>query len=126
MARGGTGYREVLRNRDYRLLLSGLAISATGSWAYSVALAVFVFDSTHSPTLVAIASLTRFATALPISAYGGVIAERFERVRLMVSLDVGALALMAALAIVAGLHGPVGLAITLAALTTAASAIYSP
>jgi len=126
MTRGGTGYREVLRNRDYRLLLSGLAISATGSWAYSVALAVFVFNSTHSPTLVAVASLTRFATALPISAYGGVIAERFERVRLMVTLDVAALVLMSALAIVAGLNGPVGLAIGLAALTTAAASIYPP
>ena len=126
MARGGTGYREVLRNRDYRLLLSGLAISATGSWAYSVALVVFVFDSTHSPTLVAVASLTRFAVALPVSAYGGVVAERFERVRLMVTLDLAALVLMAALAIVAGLHGPVGLAIGLAALTTAAASIYSP
>ena len=121
MARGGTGYREVLRNRDYRLLLSGLAISATGSWAYSVALVVFVFDSTHSPTLVAVASLTRFAVALPVSAYGGVVAERFERVRLMVTLDLAALVLMAALAIVAGLQGPVGLAIGLAALTTAAA-----
>jgi CRP-like cAMP-binding protein/predicted MFS family arabinose efflux permease len=126
VALGDAGYRAVLRIRDYRLLLSGLAISKTGSWAYSVGLAVFVFKITGSPSWVAIASLTRFATALLTSAYGGVIAERFERVRLMVALDLAALVLMSALTAIAAIRGPVGVAIALAALTQAIGSIYSP
>jgi len=43
------GYRSLFGNRDYRLLFSGLTISMSGSWAYNVALVVFVFNATHSP-----------------------------------------------------------------------------
>ncbi len=42
------GYRSLFLNRDYRLLFSGLTISMSGSWAYNVALVVFVFNATHS------------------------------------------------------------------------------
>ncbi|MBV8300699.1 MAG: MFS transporter [Candidatus Dormibacteraeota bacterium] len=121
-----TGYGPALRIRDYRLLLSGLAVSQIGSWAFSVALAVMVFDRTHSPAWVAGASVARFGTALVVSAYGGVIAERLERVRLMVRLDLVSFALMSALAAVAALQGPVVLAIVLATLTTAISTVYGP
>ena len=39
-------YREALSVRDLRLLFGGLVISATGSWAYNVALLAFVFGLT--------------------------------------------------------------------------------
>ena len=65
------GYRALFRNRDYRLLYGGLAISMSGSWAYNVALVVFVFDATHSAAWVAAASMTRFLTALVASPFGG-------------------------------------------------------
>ena len=109
------GYRTLLRNRDYRLLYIGLAISMSGSWAYNVALVVFVFNATHSPAWVAAASMTRFLCALVASPFGGLIADRVERVRLMVTLDSVALILQAALAVVAALNGAVVLAIILAA-----------
>ena len=73
------GYRALFRNRDYRLLFSGLAISMSGSWAYNVALVVFVFNATHSPAWVAAASMTRFLCALIASPFGGLIADRVER-----------------------------------------------
>lgn len=120
------GYGPALRNRDYRLLLSGLTISEIGSWAYNVGLAVFVFTSTGSPAWVAAASLTRFLSALIVSPYAGVIAERFERVRLMVTIDLAAFTFMSLLAVVAGLHGPVSVAIALAALASIAGSLYSP
>ena len=101
------GYRSLFRNRDYRLLFSGLTISMSGSWAYNVALVVFVFNATHSPAWVAAASMTRFLTALVTSPVGGLIADRMERVRLMVSLDSLALAFQTGLAVVAALQGPV-------------------
>ncbi|HKR99205.1 MAG TPA: MFS transporter [Candidatus Dormibacteraeota bacterium] len=121
-----SGYAALLRNRDFRLLLSGLTVSAVGSWTYNVALAVFVFDSTHSPALVGVTSLTRFLSQLLGSTYAGVIAERFERVRLLVLSDLSAMTLMALLAVVAALHGPVALAVILSALTAVTVSIYSP
>jgi MFS family permease len=120
------GYRSLFGNRDYRLLFSGLAISMSGSWAYNVALVVFVFNATHSPAWVAAASMTRFLTALVTSPIGGLIADRVERVRLMVTLDVLALSFQTALAVVAVLNGPVVLAIALAALTSVSTSSYDP
>ena len=120
------GYRALFRNRDYRLLLAGLAISMSGSWAYNVALVVFVFNATHSPAWVAAASMTRFLCALVASPFGGLVADRVERVRLMVTLDVAALILQVALALVAAFNGAVVLAIILAALTSVTGSSYDP
>jgi MFS family permease len=120
------GYRSLFGNRDYRLLFSGLTISMSGSWAYNVALVVFVFNATHSPAWVAAASMARFLTALVTSPIGGLIADRVERVRLMVTLDMLALSFQTALAVVAALNGPVVLAIALAALTSVSTSSYDP
>ncbi len=120
------GYRALFQNRDYRLLFSGLAISMSGSWAYNVALVVFVFNATHSPGWVAAASMTRFLCALVASPFGGLIADRMERVRLMVTLDTVALILQVALAVVAAFNGAVVLAIILAALTSVTGSSYDP
>jgi MFS family permease len=120
------GYRSLFGNRDYRLLFSGLTISMSGSWAYNVALIVFVFNATHSPAWVAAASMTRFLTALVTSPIGGLVADRVERVRLMVTLDMLALTFQTALAVVAGVNGPVVLAIALAALTSVTTSSYDP
>lgn len=120
------GYRSLFLIRDYRLLFSGLTISMSGSWAYNVALVVFVFNATHSPAWVAAASMTRFLSALVASPFGGLVADRIERVRLMVTLDTTALSLQTALAVVAALNGPVVLAIVLAALTSVTTSSYDP
>lgn len=120
------GYRSALRSRDLKLLLSSQIISATGSWAYAVALAVLLFDRTHSASWVAIGALARFVPALACSAYGGVIAERFERIRLMTVLNIVALGLQAGLALAAWKHAGVGVAVVLAAGTAIVMTAYNP
>jgi predicted MFS family arabinose efflux permease len=121
-----SGYRSALRHRDLRLLFGALVISATGSWAYNVALLAYVYDRTHSLGWVGAAGLGRFLPALLFSAYGGVVAERFERVRVMVSSDMLCLAFQAGMAIVAASQGPVELVIALAAMTSIANIVYNP
>jgi predicted MFS family arabinose efflux permease len=120
------GYRALFRIRDYRLLFSGLVISLTGSWAYNVALVVYVFGATHSTGWVAAAWMTRYLTALVASPFGGLVADRVERVRLMVGLDVLAFAFQVLLAVVAALNAPVVLALVLAALTSVTTSTYDP
>ncbi len=121
-----TGIRSVLRVRDLRMLYSALLISQTGSWAYSVALVTFVFTRTHSVTAVGIASLARFLPQLVLSAYGGVLAERFERVRLMISCDLAAAAAQFGLVAVAAGNGPVWLALVLAGASAVVQVPYAP
>ena len=70
--------------------------------------------------------MTRFLTALVSSPFGGLVADRLERVRLMVTLDTVALVLQGALAAVAAFDGTVLLAIALAALTSVATSSYDP
>ena len=54
------------------------------------------------------------------------IAERTERVRLMIGADLGCVAWQAGLAVVAALSGPVELALLFAALTAATNIVYNP
>ncbi|HLW96810.1 MAG TPA: MFS transporter [Solirubrobacteraceae bacterium] len=120
------GYRSALSSRDLRLLFGGLIVSATGSWAYNVALLAFVFERTHSLGWVGASGLIRFVPVLVLSAYGGVIAERMERVRLMLSADLLCALWQGCLAVVAATGGPVALALVLVALTASTNVVYSP
>ncbi len=126
LARYTEGMRGALRHRDLRLLFGGLVVSASGSWAYNVALLAYVFERTGSLGWVAGAGLGRFLPALVFSTYGGVVAERYERVRVMVVSDVLCLVLQAALCVAAALTAPAWLAIALAACTSVANIVYNP
>ena len=121
-----SGLTAPVRHRDFRLLMGAFAISCAGSWAYNVALAVFVYEQTDSLTWVGAATIGRFVPSLVLGAYGGVLAERFERVRLMVAVDAACAVWMLLLALVAVLDGPVVLAIVLAALTSVFGTVYEP
>jgi MFS family permease len=119
-------YLVALRRRDLRLLFGGLLISATGTWAYNVALLAYVFDKTHSLGWVGVAGLGRFLPSLLFGAYAGVVAERFERVRVMVASDVLCLVFQAVLAAVAFAGGAAWLVVALASLTAIANLAYNP
>jgi MFS family permease len=120
------GYRSALRQRDLRLLFGGLITSATGSWAYNVALLGFVYTRTHSLTWVGAAGLSRFVPSLLLSTYGGVIAERVERIGLMVRSDLLCAVWQVLLVVVAAKNGPVALALVLSALTSITNIVYLP
>jgi MFS family permease len=128
------GYRAALRSGDLRRLLGSQLVSSSGSWAYNVALAVFLYDRTHSASWVAAGTLVRFLPWLVFSGYAGVIAERFERVKLMIWLNVLAIGLQLGLAAVtwrawpvtAWRDAPAVAALVLAGLTALVLSTYSP
>ncbi len=120
------GYRTALGSPDLRWLLGSQLVSSSGSWAYNVALMVLLYDRTHSAAWVAAGALCRFLPSLVCSAYGGVVAERFERVRLMGWLNVLALLLQVGLAVAAWRAAPAVLALVLAGLTAVVTSPYSP
>ncbi len=126
MTAGRRGLLRVLRHHDLRLVVGGLAASQVGIWAFSVALAVWLLDETGSAGWVAASTVCRFGPSLLMSLYGGVLAERFERVRLMVVLDVVSALTMAALAaeMLLGAHPAVALATS--SLVSVVQRVYGP
>lgn len=120
------GYRSALAHRDLRWLLGSYLVSGTGTWAYNVALVVLVFERTDSLVWVSAASLVRLLSGLACSAYAGVIAERTERIRLMVGAGVVCALWQVGLAVDAAANGPVVFALVFAALTSATSTVYRP
>jgi MFS family permease len=119
-------YRSALAARDLRLLLGALLVSATGSWAYNVALFAFVFGRTHSLGWVSAAGLVRFVPSLVLSPYAGVIAERRHRVRLLVGSDLLSALFQGGLVAIAAAGAPVALALVLVGLTAASNVVYEP
>lgn len=120
------GLRGALSYRDYRWLAIGLAVSSIGTWAYNVALYVYVYETTGSAGWAAATSVGRFVPALLISSYSGIVAERFERRRLLIALDTVYSVMMVTLAVVTGLDlGPL-LAIMLAGVASMIGTGYYP
>ena len=119
-------YRSALAHRDLRLLLAAMLVSMVGSWAYNVALLAVVYERTESLAWVGAATLGRFLPQLILSPYAGVVAERFERIRVMAVSDLIAAASQAALAVLvlAGASAPVIIAVS--AITAVAMTPYEP
>jgi MFS family permease len=87
-------YAVLKGNRDLALLFSGQAVSSLGDWLYITALVVFVYTLTGSATIAALLTFVRllpYALFLPLS---GVLADRFDRKRLMIVADLGRVACM--------------------------------
>jgi MFS family permease len=93
-----------LRQKQFRFFLAGSFLSNIGSWMQSLALAWLIFDLTRSPFYL---GLEGFANTIPIaifSFYGGVIADRFDRRRLLIITQWVMLALATLLGILTYLH----------------------
>lgn len=120
------GFRAALSYPDFRWLVIGLSVSSIGSWAYNVALYVYVYEQTQSAAWAAGTTLGRFIPALIFGTYGGVIAERIERRRLLISLDLISTVVMLVLGVLTGADIVALIAITLAAITSMLGTIYYP
>ncbi len=86
-----------LRTRNYRLFAAGQVVSNTGSWMQRVAQDWLVLELTHnSGTALGITTGLQFLPLLLFSLWGGVVADRYSKRRiLMVTQSVmGALALI--------------------------------
>jgi MFS family permease len=110
----------------FRRLLASLAVSQAGDWLYNLALLAFVYERTHSSAWLAITTAARVLPVVVFGPLGGVVADRYDRRRLMVASDAIRFVLMLALAGVAAAGFPVALAPIIAALATVAASVYVP
>ena len=119
-------YRQVLANRDFRLLISAFIVDSVGGWAYNIVLVVYQFDRTGSTAWVAATTASAWLPRLFLSAPAGALADRYERTTVMVTSALASFLCMTALAVVVVRDGPVLLVLLLAALTAACTTFYSP
>jgi MFS family permease len=112
--------------RPFYLLLLSLATSSCGDWLYNVALLAIVFDRTGSATWLAVTTAARVIPIVVLGPLGGVIADRYDRRRVMILADLARALLMAALAAVAAAGLPIVLAPVIAATATAAGIAQPP
>jgi MFS family permease len=72
---------------NYRRYYSGQAISLIGTWMQMTAQAWLVLTLTHSSTALGVAIALQTLPVLLLSPYGGVIADRGDKRRIMVALQ---------------------------------------
>ena len=85
-----------LRVRNYRLYFIGQVISVTGTFMQAIAQDWLVYSMTHSPTLLGIVAAIQYLPLLVLGPWGGVIADRFPKRRMLIATQTifGVLALI--------------------------------
>ncbi|NNJ10353.1 MFS transporter [Chloroflexales bacterium ZM16-3] len=86
------GFR-ALRVRNYRLYWFGQLVSMTGSWVQVTAQALLVLQLTNSPLAIGLVATFQFLPVMLLSLFGGVIADRVPRYRMILITQTIAMAL---------------------------------
>lgn len=115
--------RPLRESRDFRLLTAGSLVTGLGTQATLVALPYQVFVLTNSAFLTGLLGAAELLPLIGASLFGGALADRFDRRRLLLGCQLALVALAAALAFAAAGPPPVWLVFVLAGLTAGASAV---
>ncbi len=76
-----------LANRNYRRFIGGQGISLVGTWMQTVAQSWLVLELTGSGTAIGVVVALQTLPILLLGPYGGVIADRTDKRRLMIGLQ---------------------------------------
>ena len=118
-------FRSALSHREYRLLLSGLAVSETGNWLYAAATVIYVLDATGSAAWVGAAAVVRLLPYVLFEPLGGAIADRYDRRKVMIVADLARAGVMTVMALIA-LSTSTAAVIAVIALTFVNNTFTSP
>ncbi len=75
--------RAALRSRDFRTMWLSSLGSTIGTWMQNVILAAFVYQVTKSALLVSLVGFCNLVPQLLFATFGGIIADRFNRKKLV-------------------------------------------
>jgi MFS family permease len=115
--------RLALSHGDFRAMLAAFAVSRAGDFLFNVALVVVVLDRTGSPAYVAALVALRLAPFVLLTPVAGLLADKVDRVRLMVGSDLVRAVLMLLMTGAVAADAP---AWSLVALATAMSTAATP
>ena len=122
----GAGIRAVFAIRDMRLLLLGFSTSRTGDFLYSVALVVFIAESTGSAAWVGAAAFVRLLPLALLGPVAGVLGDRLPPRMLLVTCDLAQAAVMLTMAGLVAIDSHPIFVLLLAGLSGALSSPYAP
>lgn len=97
--RFGQGMFTALAYRDYRLLWNSNVLTQTGQWMQQVATGWLMLELTDSPTWLGLVGFARGIPMLLMALPAGVLADRVERRKLLVSAQLSAAVLATVLAV---------------------------
>jgi MFS family permease len=116
-----------LRSRDFRLFWSGAFVSNIGSWIQSISLSWLVLQLTNSPFALGVVNFAGTAPVLALSLFGGDIADRTDRRRLLLTTQSLLLGLAMTLAVITFIGWVnVGYVVIITLLTGIVTAINGP
>src|SRR5476651_1155848 len=79
------------KSRNYRLYFIGQSVSLIGTWMQKTAVSWVIYSLTHSTFML---GLTLFASLFPsflFSLIGGVVADRYDRYKLLLTTQIASL-----------------------------------
>src|SRR5947208_1422902 len=79
--------RAALSHPAFRVVWSGLFASSIGTWMQNFTLAAFAWKLTHSTAYVGLLGFAQLGPLLFLSTFGGVLADVFDRTRLLVAMQ---------------------------------------
>jgi MFS family permease len=105
-----------LRTRNFRLFFAGQLISQAGTWLTTIALTLLVLHLTNSGIAVGLLVACQFGPVLLLGAWGGLVADRSDKRRLLLITQTLEMGQSFALAVLAFMHHPPVVAFYLTAL----------
>ena len=115
----------IYRNPSLRRLQLAWIGSSVGTWGYVVALMVYAYRQ-GGPAAVGLVGLIRWFPAAIAAPFGGMLGDRFSRLRVMVLSDLVRAAAMAAAAVAIVLDSPAVIVYLLAVVVTLVSQAFQP
>ena len=84
-----SGSLRSFRHRNFRILFAANALSSVGTWAQRIAQDWLVLELTHSGRDLGLVTGLQFLPSLLLSLYGGVLADRFSKRKLLLITNFG-------------------------------------
>jgi MFS family permease len=118
-------FRGIYANRSLRRLQLAWIGSSVGTWGYVVALMVYAYDH-GGPAAVGLVGLIRWFPAAIAAPFGGMLGDRFPRLKVMILSDLVRTAALAIAAVAIVLSAPTVVVYLLAILITGVSQVFQP
>ena len=77
-----------LHERDFRIFWLGQLVSVTGTWMQTVAQGWLILQLTGSPFILGVAAAARSVPVLLLVIPAGVVADRFDRRRILIATSI--------------------------------------
>ena len=123
--RPGTA-RAALSYPAFRILFAGSALSSVGTWMQNFTLPAYLDDRTGSATLVGLLVFMQLGPLMLLSLPAGVLADRVDRTRLVITMQAVMLVTSVLLAIQIAVHAPLWTLFVSQLVVGSANALNAP